>query len=245
MLARFTHGVTLERMLLERHLLLDAQLGAAIERGGVTQVLELASGMSGRGLRMLDRYRDRDLRYIETDLPGMVARKRKALAKLGRPPAGNHGVEELNVFASEDSTNSLAAVAKRRLDPTRPLAVISEGLLNYFPKPAVIELWGRLAELCGTFPGGHYFSDLHVAGETLKYWPTRVARRIIGTIARGQVHLHFETAAEAEHALLSAGFSSAEMLLPTGNLDELGLPPRTGPSLVRIVAAHVESKPAT
>ncbi|MGB1016995.1 MAG: class I SAM-dependent methyltransferase, partial [Nannocystaceae bacterium] len=206
-LARFTDGVTLERMLLERHLLLDAQLGAAIETGGVTQVLELASGMSGRGLRMLDRYRDRGLRYIETDLPGMVARKRRALAKLDDThiPTGGHAVEELNVFANE-GPSSLSAVAQAHLDPTRPVAVISEGLLNYFPKSAVIELWERLARLLRNFPEGHYFSDLHVADETLKYWPTRLARRIIGTFARGKVHLHFETVDAAQSALLSAGF---------------------------------------
>ncbi len=237
-LARLTRGVTLERMLLERHLLVDDLLAQAIETDGVSQVLELAAGMSGRGLRMLQRYGDRGLRYVETDLPGMVVRKRQALTRVRPRPGDAHQLAKLDAFTIK-SPDSLEAVVRSHLDPDKPTAIISEGLLNYFPRSAVTELWTRLAALLATFPSGRYFCDLHVADETSAYWPTRLARRAIGLFARGHVYLHFDTAAVAHRELITAGFTQAELLRPQDHLDRIGLSPRTGPGIVRIVAARV------
>lgn len=56
--SRFTGGLTLEQMLLQRHQIIDRVLDDAIARGRVTQVLEIAGGMSGRGLRFTRRHRE-------------------------------------------------------------------------------------------------------------------------------------------------------------------------------------------
>jgi O-methyltransferase involved in polyketide biosynthesis len=47
--ARVGFRLDLENLLLQRHLLIDARLTHAIEHGGVTQVVEIACGMSSRG----------------------------------------------------------------------------------------------------------------------------------------------------------------------------------------------------
>src|SRR5262245_35856576 len=68
--ARLAGGPALEDVLLGRHLVIDERLAQAIDRGEVEQVLEVAAGLSPRGLRFTRRYRDR-LHYIEGDLPAM------------------------------------------------------------------------------------------------------------------------------------------------------------------------------
>ena len=75
-------GASLESYLLTRHLAIDALLERAIERGGVTQVVEIACGLSSRGWRFAQRHGER-ITYVEADLPGMAARKRAALDRIG------------------------------------------------------------------------------------------------------------------------------------------------------------------
>lgn len=237
-LARVTGGLTLERMLLERHLLLDDLLATAIEQDGVTQVIELAAGMSGRALRMLKRFGDRGLSYIETDLPGMVARKRRAIATLDRPMPPGHRICTLDVFA-HDTPDSFESVVAAYLNTDEPTAIVSEGLVNYFPTAAVEALWQRVAGVLARFGSGHYLSDLHLRDETQAYWPTKLAQRVIEVVARGKVHLHFQDHRDASQALLRAGFSDSMLYRPQEHLERLGLDTRRGPGLVRIVHARV------
>jgi O-methyltransferase involved in polyketide biosynthesis len=68
---------TLEDYLLARHRAIDALLTAAIGRGEVGQVIEVAAGLSPRGWRFVSRHPE--LVYLEGDLPAMAARKRRAL----------------------------------------------------------------------------------------------------------------------------------------------------------------------
>src|SRR6476619_3445777 len=58
-------GTRLEDFLLTRHLLIDSLLEEAIERGEVSQVIEVAAGLSPRGWRFAERHGER-LTYIET-----------------------------------------------------------------------------------------------------------------------------------------------------------------------------------
>jgi O-methyltransferase involved in polyketide biosynthesis len=51
-------GATLESRLLARHRALDCLLERAIEERGVSQVIEVACGMSPRGWRFAERYGD-------------------------------------------------------------------------------------------------------------------------------------------------------------------------------------------
>ena len=200
-------GTTLEGQLLARHRALDGLLERAIEEGGVSQVIEVACGMSPRGWRFSERYGDR-LTYVEADLPAMAERKRRALERIGSI-SDTHRVVEFDALAEEGPT-SLAEIAAP-LDRGRGLAIVSEGLLGYLPLPQVLDVWRRFADLLGEFAANRYLSDLHVATDTRG---ARVAafRVVLSAFVRGRVYVHFADASGAESALSEAGFSSASVL---------------------------------
>ncbi len=204
-------GPSLEPYLLARHRAIDALLERAIEDGQITQVVEVASGLSARGWRFTRRYGDR-LGYVEADLPAMAARKRAALERIGSLSA-NHRVEEIDALR-DDGPGSLVALTAE-LDPARGLAIITEGLLGYLDRQSVDRLWRRFARVLGTFPSGRYISDLHV-GE-VQTVAIRGFRVLLSAFVRGRVHLHFSGAAEAKAALHAAGFDFVKVA-PAGEL---------------------------
>jgi O-methyltransferase involved in polyketide biosynthesis len=208
---------SLDESLLARHTAIDAVLEEAIADGRVGQVVELACGMSPRGWRFTERHPD--LVYVETDLPAMAARKRAALERIGRPPG--HRVTELDAMAPT-GPRSLAAVVEP-LDRGAGLAIVTEGLLSYRPRAAVLDLWTRFAETLGEFSTGVYTADLHVDSDA----PVLAARAFAGVLSmfvRGRVAVHFADAARAEAALRAAGFAHAEV--------------RPASDLVRVVEAR-------
>ena len=201
--ARNLGGGSLESYLLARHRAIDALLERAIEDHAVTQVVEVAAGLSPRGWRFAERYRERIV-YIETDLPEMAQRKRQALQRINSLNE-HHRVEELDALHDEGA-RSLAALAGQ-LDPGRGLAIITEGLLGYLDRESVLGVWRRFARTLGTFAHGRYISDLHL-GE-LQTAQVRAFRVLLSAFVRGRVHLSFDASEEAEAALLDAGFASA------------------------------------
>jgi O-methyltransferase involved in polyketide biosynthesis len=199
----------LDAMLLARHHAIDTLLEEAIDGGEISQVIELAAGLSPRGWRFATRYGSA-LTYVETDLPGMARRKRELLEGAGLTSPG-HRVRVLDAFDA-DGPDSLAALAGE-LDPDQGTAVITEGLINYFPTSDVIRLWGSIAENLHRFPRGLYLSDLHL--DRGRDTTTRTAMTLISAFVRGNVHLHFADEAEAIETLRRAGFDDAELLLPS------------------------------
>jgi O-methyltransferase involved in polyketide biosynthesis len=191
---------TLEAYLLARHTAIDTLLERAIEEHGVTQVIEVASGLSPRGWRFTQRYGDR-LTYIETDLPEMVARKRRALERM----SARHRVVELDALADDE----LPALASE-LDHESGLVIITEGLLGYLPTDEVTALWRRFATVLEDFTSGRYISDLHLAG--VQTPEVRAFRVLLSAFVRGRVYLHFEHAESATAAALAAGFKHASLL---------------------------------
>jgi O-methyltransferase involved in polyketide biosynthesis len=196
-------GGTLEAYLLTRHRAIDDQLERAIEGGRVAQVVEVAAGLSPRGLRFSRRYGDR-LTYIEADLPEMVGRKRAALQRIGSL-SERHRVEEVDALRDE-GPGSLAELAAQ-LDTGSGLAIITEGLLGYLEKDDVRGIWRRFAQTLGRFKQGTYISDIHM-GE-LQNVQVRAFRVLLSLFVRGRVHLHFGSEREIVEALKEAGFSSA------------------------------------
>lgn len=194
---------TLEAYLLARHRAIDTLLEGLIEQG-LTQVVEVAAGLSPRGWRFVKRYPQ--LTYIDADLPGMAARKRRAVERIGSDPQ-RHLVRELDVLR-EEGPDSLAAAA-RDLDPGEGLAIITEGLLPYLPTDQVKAIWRRFARTLDGFAGGAYISDIHVgAAEGM---PEHAFRMLLSLFVRGRVYLHFGSTDEVVAALEAAGFASAEV----------------------------------
>jgi O-methyltransferase involved in polyketide biosynthesis len=190
---------TLESYLLARHTAIDALLERAIEQHGVTQVIEVASGLSPRGWRFTERYGDR-LTYVETDLPEMAKPKRQALVRMG----ARHRVLALDALDEDD----LPALADE-LDHETGLAIITEGLLGYLPPDDVASLWRRFAQTLSRFPAGRYISDLHLADVQTR--EVKAFRVLLSAFVRGNVYLHFDHAEEAATALREAGFTHGEL----------------------------------
>jgi O-methyltransferase involved in polyketide biosynthesis len=226
--SRLLGGGTLESYLLARHRAIDTLLEGAIEDGRVDQVVEVACGLSPRGLRFARRYGER-LTYIEADLPGMVERKRAALARIGSL-SDRHRVEEVDALRDE----SLAAVSTT-LDPGQGLAIITEGLLGYLDHDSVLGIWRRFARTLATFARGTYISDIHI-GE-LQNMQVRAFRVMLSAFVRGRVHLHFGTEDEVVAALREAGFASAEVQRAADGAGEASDP---GAGLAHVLAANAQ-----
>lgn len=208
--SRVLGGPTLESYLVARHSAIDTLLERAIERHGVSQVIEVASGLSPRGWRFARRYGTR-VTYIEADLPDMAARKRRALERIGSL-GDDHRVAEVDALR-EQGDGSLGELAAD-LDPSRGLAIITEGLLGYVPTETVCELWRRFASVLAGFPSGRYFSDLHLAG--VRTIPVSAFRVLLAAFVRGRIYLHFDDAEQAQRALVDAGFQRAEVRSAAG-----------------------------
>jgi O-methyltransferase involved in polyketide biosynthesis len=204
-LGRALGGASLEAYLLTRHRAIDTLLHRGIDEGGVTQVIEVACGLSPRGWRFTQRYGER-LTYVEADLPDMASRKRRALERMGSLNQ-RHRVREVDAL-QDQGPRSLAAVAAE-LNPDEGLAIITEGLLGYLPRDAVDGVWRRFASVLAGFPQGCYFSDLHIGG--VQTAQVRAFRVLLSAFVRGRVHLHFNDAAGARAALRAAGFAWAEV----------------------------------
>ncbi len=199
-------GPSLETYLLGRHRAIDSLLTRAIEHDEVSQVLELAAGLSPRGWRFTRRYGER-ITYIEADLPAMAARKRRALKSLGTL-SEHHRVSDLD--ARRDSGPGSLAQLARRLDRGRGLAIVTEGLLGYLSPDDLKSLWRRLANTLSEFPAGKYLSDLHLrSAQTLQ---VRAFRVMLSAFVRGRVYLHFSDAGSAARALREAGFRTASVM---------------------------------
>ncbi len=222
---------TLEGMLLARHRLIDLRLEQAIEAGEISQIVEVACGLSPRGWRFAQRYGD-TITYVEADLPGMLANKRRILKALGGETK-HHYTREVNALTDEGSTSIDAICAS--LDPTQGTAVITEGLVNYFDRETIIAMWSRFSRALGRFPRGVYYSDLIMRDANSGSLVTTFAW-LLSAFVRGKVHLHFSTAGEAATALSRADFA-AELLDPRDLEHDLPGLERAGAARVKIVEA--------
>ena len=237
-LSRAIGGPTLEGLLLSRHRVIDEELHAAIKTGTVSQVIEIAAGLSPRGWRFAKQYGER-IRYVEADLPGMAARKRRLLKRVGCTDGPHHRVADIDAFAI-DGPASLAGIAAT-LDPLQGTAIITEGLINYFPIDAVTGLWARMAAVLSGFPNGLYLSDLHIGGEN-RNLAVQAFVRLLSVFVRGRVHLHFGAATEAEAALRSAGFETATLLSPAAFADRYRECRDPAAELVRVITATTRGR---
>ena len=230
--SRLLGGPTLEGFLLARHRIIDHLLSEAIDSGRVSQVIEIAAGLSPRGWRYTQRYGGR-LHYIEADLPGMAARKRHLLEEAGLMGA-SHRVVDFDALATE-GPGSLAAIADT-LDRSRGVAIVTEGLLNYLPREAVKGLWQRMSAAMKPFPAGLYLSDIHILEDNRSLF-TAAFGAVLSVFVRGQVHVHFRRVDQAEKALRAAGFAKARLISPLGADSPVQDKLQPGARLVRVIEA--------
>jgi O-methyltransferase involved in polyketide biosynthesis len=226
--SRAVGGPSLEGVLLARHRLIDHRLTQAIADGRVGQVLEIAAGLSPRGWRFSRAHPS--LTYVEADLPGMAARKREVLARAGAA----HKVIEIDAL-TESGPNSLDEVLGA-LDPARGVAVVTEGLVHYLPRVALLGMWARLARGLRRFPHGMYLADFHLRDEAPGL--AKLFIPLLKTFVRGNVDLQFADEAELLREIRAAGFTEAQLLRPQDFEAQIGPPVDAGARLVAVLEAR-------
>jgi O-methyltransferase involved in polyketide biosynthesis len=209
-----TKRPALEEMLLLRHRAIDDALERAISEGRVGQVIEIAAGFSARGLRFKKKFPQ--LIYIEGDLAPQAAEKRRILDGAGLR-GNNHEVIALDALIDSGS-ESLAEIARSRLDAKKGCAILTEGLVGYFDTTTVEGLWKRIAGVLKNFPHGLYLSDINLAVDAEGLFAAEAFKRALELFARGKVHLHYDSVAQAEAALRNAGFSTVTLHWPEEQL---------------------------
>jgi O-methyltransferase involved in polyketide biosynthesis len=232
-LALLTGAPTLQAFLLARHRILDHLLQQAIEEGRVTQVIELAAGLSPRGWRFKKLYGER-IRYIEADLPDMARRKQNLLRRAGLLSAG-HEVVALDALANNGPL-ALSTLAQT-LDRSQGVAIITEGLLNYYDTPTVLRMWARFGAVLRPFANGLYLSDIHVS-DINKNVGVSAFKAMLSTFVKGRVYLHFDNSSLAITELHHAGFAFADLHEPRHFAAKLALRMGPGANAVHVIEAR-------
>lgn len=204
--AKTLSGVSFDALMQARHQGIDALLMQAIDAGEVGQVIEIATGLSGRGLRMCDRYGDK-LTYMEADLPHMVAAKRTLLDKAGLR-SNQHHLLEIDAL-TDDGPLSLGSIAAN-LNPNVGTAVITEGLMNYLDLAAAQGLWQRIATQLQRFPQGLYLADAYLQ-QASHGLGARVLAQTLSRFVGGHIHIHFNSPAHAMELMRRAGFAASQL----------------------------------
>jgi O-methyltransferase involved in polyketide biosynthesis len=119
-----------------------------IAQSSITQILEVAAGLSPRGLAMTE---NPDVVYVVTDLPQILEQEeaisKEILARLNSHRPNLH----FQVANALDRKSLWRAAAP--FNPNQPIAIITEGLLAYFSRGEKEELAGNIHELLGKYGG--------------------------------------------------------------------------------------------
>ena len=145
-----------------------------IRKSSASQILELACGYSMRGL---DLTRSRTLRYVETDLPGVIATKQELLDEIRRrhqiAPSPRHHVTVADALDIEQLRG-----AARALDPRQPLLVLCEGLMGYLTRAETQRVATNIRALLGDHGGGSWIvPDFTFVSELRNLPPERLRLR--------------------------------------------------------------------
>ena len=176
-----------------------------IRKSGASQVLELASGYSLRGL---DLTLARSIRYVETDLPEVIETKRGLLEELRQQHGVGHTPGHVVTVADALDAEQVRAAAAV-LDHDEPLVVLCEGLIQYLSKEEVEVLATNIRSLLREFAGGCWMTpDFAFKTEARDLPPERVRLReaIAGVTQRQLEAAAFEDADELTGFLHRVGF---------------------------------------
>ncbi len=226
----------MEISLLHRHLIIDHLLEKAID-DGVTQVIEIACGLSPRGYRFMNNDKYREITYIEADLPGIVKLKRDKLKKAGHD-IQNHLILDCDILSLSDDT-CLENITKKYMNPEFPTAIITEGLINYFQLDIIISIWQRISNILKSMAGGVYLSDNlsnninHPNYKLIKLWTL-----FLSGATRGTFNMHFDSDLETEKTLKNSGFNSATIHHPESYEKILPISKSKKPSLISVIEAN-------
>jgi len=188
----------------QRHSMIDQHLIQLIEQHPDLQVLEIASGLSPRGWNFRQKFPNID--YRELDLPDMARVKTQALQKID---CNSPEVLSVDLFTADFEQ------AFQVFDPTRPLVVISEGLINYFNKNMLLQLLHAISHYGQNFKELHYLTDIYpepVKNKLAKFiWG---CSKLLKWMSRSAFSFHFIHPQQAQSFFQQAGFEQANITQP-------------------------------
>ncbi len=170
-----------------------------------TCILEIGAGLSPRGIAFASA--DPDLLYIEVDLPNMVAAKKKALGGFRAPP--NYFLGSADLLALD-----FAESLPERPRPGDRLAVVTEGVTDYFNMFEKRAAFGNILSLLRAQGAGHYLTDLY-ARENFPHLPllkNAFVRTLGHLVGRSFDDLLFDRVQDACALLIDCGFDRAAEL---------------------------------
>jgi len=180
-----------------------------VARESISNVLELASGLSPRGLIMAD---DPNVYYIETDLPAILDTKKRLLAALHKVDP-RHGPPEHLTLLPLNVLDEHTFVSVAQQFPPGPLAIIHEGLLAYFShneKKILAEIVHQILSKAG---GVWITTDVFTRDDIRKSAPSRgeqdAVKGVLADTGRDYVANAFSTQAEAKDFFERLGFKSS------------------------------------
>lgn len=221
----------LESMLLARHRVIDFLLKEAIDEGRVGQIVEIAAGLSPRGLRMRRRYPD--ITYVEGDLPEMIANKQRLI---GDKLSEGHRLVGINALA-DTGPGSLDELAET-LDTGKGVAVITEGLLPYFDGSTVSDIWRRIHHFMERFSEGLYLSDYYLRGDSLRVVGVRPMSKVLSWFVSGGVHLSLEEESDLYAGLGQSGLSRVNIHMAGDFAQQLQIESPKRSAYVRVIEAR-------
>ena len=171
-----------------------------IRKSGASQILELACGFSMRGL---DLTRSGTLRYVETDLPGVISSKQELLDEIRRRhhivPNPQHDVAVADALDLEQ-----LRLAARGLDPRQPLLVLCEGLMGYLTRAETERVATNVRALLGDHGGGSWIvPDFTFVADIRNLPPERMRLR---TAVTGITQRELDASAFEDHDELVSFF---------------------------------------
>ncbi len=137
---------------------------------GFRQILEVASGLTPRGIEMTE---DGSVdTYVEIDLPGIMKIKRMIVKAIYRELKK----KRRKLFLEEGDALDDKAIfeAAGHFDSARPVAVVSEGLLRYLNFEEKAEVAKNIRSLLVTFGGAWITPDVTVRSK--EYYPFEARR---------------------------------------------------------------------
>jgi O-methyltransferase involved in polyketide biosynthesis len=178
-------------------------LDEALAGLGATQVLELAAGLSMRGLAMVAAG---DIVYLDTDLPAIAVIKAELVAKLH--PGPTRGTLCVKALDALDAPAFQAAVGAL---PHGPIAVVHEGLLMYLNDAEKARLAANVRTALRARGGAWLTADVYVRNEAPVYREERTREFLEKHRVDEQKFASFDA---AEAFFRGEGFEVARKLVP-------------------------------
>ena len=123
----------------------DKAIRKYIEEEKISQVVELAAGLSPEGMVLTDAYPE--LKYIETDLPEMTEIKKEIVGKVSQKK------ENLNLASANALDFSQMEKVLENLDPNKKVIITNTGLLIYLKPSERKNLMDNIQKILKKFGG--------------------------------------------------------------------------------------------